>query len=44
MSYMFYNAAAFSGHDLSGWDVSAVSNHTHFSTNWGTGNTEPDWP
>jgi surface protein len=44
MDGMFYNAASFSNHDLSGWDVSQVISHDDFSTNWGTGNTEPNWP
>ncbi len=44
MGYMFYNASSFSDHDISGWDVSSVTNHTNFSTGWGRGNREPDWP
>lgn len=43
MSYMFYNAAAFTDHDLSDWDVTDVTSHIGFSTGWGTGNTEPTW-
>jgi hypothetical protein len=30
--------------DFSGWDVSQVTDHADFSTNWGSGNTEPIWP
>jgi len=40
---MFNGATAFSNHDLSGWDVNNVTNHTDFSLNWGTGNIEPNW-
>ena len=42
MSRMFKNTSAFSGHDLSCWDVSKVTAHTDFSTGWGSGNTLPD--
>ncbi|HOO72939.1 MAG TPA: BspA family leucine-rich repeat surface protein [Spirochaetota bacterium] len=44
MNYMFYDAYSFTEHDLSGWDVDQVTGHTDFSTDWGSGNTEPDWP
>jgi surface protein len=44
MSYMFYDAVSFSNHDLSGWDVSQVTYHDDFSHNWGSSNTEPNWP
>ncbi len=44
MSYMFYNASAFSYHNLSDWDVENVTDHTGFSTGWGDGNMEPEWP
>jgi len=43
MGRMFKNAAAFSGHDLSCWDVSKVTDHHDFGTGWGSGNVEPNW-
>jgi len=44
MNRMFYNASAFSDHNLSGWNVDNVLDHTDFCTGWGTGNTPPsDW-
>lgn len=44
MAYMFFSASSFTNHDLSGWNVSQVSDHLEFSTGWGSGNTEPIWP
>jgi surface protein len=44
MYSMLNNARAFTNHDLSKWDVSKVENHLYFSSGWGTGNTEPNWP
>lgn len=44
MSVMFYYAQAFSNQNLSSWNVSKVITHVSFSTGWGTGNTEPNWP
>ena len=44
MDQMFYFASAFSNQDLSGWDVTGGPSHVDFSTGWGTGNTEPNWP
>lgn len=44
MAYMFYSASAFSNQDLSGWDVSSVTDHRDFMTEAGAGNTEPIWP
>ena len=35
--------SSFSNHDLSGWDVSNVTDHYDFSFNWGEGNKEPIW-
>jgi len=43
MSYMFAGAKAFSNHNLSSWNVTKVTEHTDFSKNWGSGNTEPNW-
>jgi surface protein len=44
MNSMFYSAISFSNHDLSDWNVNQVTNHYNFSYNWGSGNTEPNWP
>jgi surface protein len=44
MDRMFYRASSFSNHDLSGWTVSPYTSHTDFSTGWGEGNIEPEWP
>jgi len=44
MQEMFYNASGFTNHDLSGWNVVKVTNHTDFSSGSGAGNTEPTWP
>ena len=41
--YMFHNASTFSNNDLSGWDVSNITNRTGFAIGWGTGNVEPLW-
>jgi surface protein len=41
MSHMFHNASAFANHNLSGWDVDNVTNHTDFCTGSGIGNTAP---
>jgi surface protein len=43
MLMMFSNAKAFEHHNLSGWDVSNVSQHDDFFKDVGTGNTEPIW-
>ena len=43
MDHMLYGASSFSGHDLSSWDVSKVSNHDKFLVGAGSGNTEPNW-
>ena len=44
MNKMFNDATAFSNCNLGSWDVSNVTTHSDFSTNWGSGNTEPTWP
>ena len=44
MRRMFFNASSFSDRDLSVWNVSKVTDHLHFGTGWGEGNTEPNWP
>jgi surface protein len=44
MGYMLYGASNFTNHDLSGWNVGNVTDHTNFMTNAGSGNTEPNWP
>jgi len=44
MGSMFYYTSAFTNHDLSAWNVENVTNHYNFSTGWGSGNTEPNWP
>ena len=44
MYSMLNYAEAFTNHDLSKWDVSKVKNHTLFSSGWGVGNKEPNWP
>ena len=43
MDNMFHDASSFTNHDLSGWDVSDVTNHDDFMTGAGAGNTEPLW-
>lgn len=43
MAWMFNLASSFAGHDLSGWNVSSVTEHTDFSNGWGSGNSEPGW-
>ncbi len=44
MNNMFYNASAFSNHDLRGWNVTSVTTHVDFLTNAGPGNIAPLWP
>jgi surface protein len=41
---MFASAYDFKNHDLSGWNVSKVTDHTDFFRYAGSGNTEPIWP
>jgi len=43
MNSMFYNAQSFAYHDLSGWDVTKVTDHENFMLNAGQGNIEPNW-
>ncbi|HHD82434.1 MAG TPA: BspA family leucine-rich repeat surface protein [Campylobacterales bacterium] len=43
MESMFAYAENFSNQDLSAWDVSEVTNHSDFSTEWGENNIEPTW-
>ena len=44
MDYMFWDASAFTSHDLIGWNVANVTTHIDFMLGAGPGNTEPIWP
>jgi surface protein len=43
MRGMFQTASNYKNHDLSGWDVTLVTNHQAFHFGTGGGNTEPKW-